>query len=534
MFFINPAVMALPNNRINPRSEGGQAMCALVSGTDSNSSTDDSADQGSVGELRDVGAATVLSDDSADQDRLGELRDVGASRTGRQRPGAHRANTLPGNAWADAMRAASTAKHGPPGGDLPRRSSLHGGETRAELQSLRDATLLRVAQSRSLALLLSDFGQTDFGVPVHNRAIPPRPDARRAAKLADEAAAFGLAVPPPPPAELSVSLLSLLMVLFGCCCQAPVEVLATADRGCGDLISLSELAFGLLASAPGAISEGALFGRPDGRGGTRRRKLPLRAHAILALLTIISTKLFNLALSSPLPAVVASSLKNGSLVANVVVGAACLGKRYSARQLAAVALVTLGLLCTARGGGGDAAGASDAETAEVLLGVVCICGALLARAATGAVQEAAFRRYGMARAAEVLFFRNALGLPLLLLRCDGLSLHLERWRGDAVEGLGLPRVWLLLLANLVFDYASKIVMTRLIAQAGALHATLALTVQKFSAFALAALILEPQLRLSPRLWIGAAAVLAGTVAYTKAPPAAEATHGGRAATKKRA
>jgi hypothetical protein len=99
------------------------------------------------------------------------------------------------------------------------------------------------------------------------------------------------------------------------------------------------------------------------------------------------------------------------------------------------------------------------------------------------------------------------------------------WGGNAVGGLPWPTVWLLLAANLVFDYACKVVMTRLIARAGALHATLALTVQKFTAFGVSVLLLEPALRTSPRLWLGAAAVLMGTVAYTRASAKAAAASG---------
>jgi drug/metabolite transporter (DMT)-like permease len=132
------------------------------------------------------------------------------------------------------------------------------------------------------------------------------------------------------------------------------------------------------------------------------------------------------------------------------------------------------------------------------------------------VQEAAFHRHGFASAAEVLFFRNAFGLPLFLLQPHGLLHHVRDWTAPSVGGLPWPRVWVLLAANLVFDYACKVVMTRLIARAGALHATLALTAQKFTAFGVSVLLLEPSLRLSPRLWLGAAAVLTGTVAYTKA------------------
>lgn len=364
-------------------------------------------------------------------------------------------------------------------------------------------------------------------------------------------------------------ILSLAIIACGCACQAPVELMLSSDRGCGDLISLAEAIFGLLLSAPAALSE-------------RRAKgfsVPLHTHVLLACSSVAFTMLMNRALASPgVPAILLLTLKNGGLVANALVGYTLLGKRFSRSQMAAILTVCAGLVLTAKvpkathlvppppppTSNGTlrvfprsfAAAASFfrkrasvlsvEEAAEAALAVTCACGALLARALSGAMQESALARAsGRASASEMLFFRNLLALPAFALRASVILHHAQRWmvssssgeggvseadgirggRGDA--GLAAPalypRMWLLLLANLVFDYACKVLMTRLIATDGALHATLALTMQKFCAFLLSAMVLSPG-DLGPRLWLGALFVLAGSLAYSTVcnpPPDAE-------------
>ena len=128
---------------------------------------------------------------------------------------------------------------------------------------------------------------------------------------------------------------------------------------------------------------------------------------------------------------------------------------------------------------------------------------------------------GRVSASELLFFRNALALPILLLRGETVLHHARRWLGEEeVGGLPFPTIWGLLLANLLFDYGCKLLMTRLIAVAGALHATLVLTMQKFVSFLISISLLDPEQRASPRLIVGAACVLLGTTAYARAPKAA--------------
>jgi hypothetical protein len=278
----------------------------------------------------------------------------------------------------------------------------------------------------------------------------------------------------------SVPMLSVALVICGCCSQLPYEQLNSADRGCATLVSTCEAIWGLCLTAPAALRQPAW-------------SVPLTTHLWLALSAVMYPLLLNQALASPLPIVLLSTLKNGNLVANALVGLVLLGKRYSTAQLLSVGAVSAGLAMTALAGTAGVAASqepSGVDARHATVAVVCLLGALFARALTGGLQEAAFARCdhggagGRASASEVLFFRNVFGLPVLLIRgvllpqgpVGGTLHHAGRWWREPLLG-GIwpwPSVFGLLLANLVFDYACKMLCSSLIGHrsGGSLHTTL--------------------------------------------------------------
>lgn len=104
--------------------------------------------------------------------------------------------------------------------------------------------------------------------------------------------------------------LSAGMVVAGCLCQIPHELMNSRDKGCGDLVSLVEYIAGVSLSAPSAFRN------------TFRVKL--HHHALLATLGLAYAFFTNLSLASNLPTSVFVALKNGTLATNLVVGAVVL------------------------------------------------------------------------------------------------------------------------------------------------------------------------------------------------------------------
>mmetsp|Transcript_112496 Transcript_112496/g.195199 ORF Transcript_112496/g.195199 Transcript_112496/m.195199 type:complete len:460 (+) Transcript_112496:31-1410(+) len=297
----------------------------------------------------------------------------------------------------------------------------------------------------------------------------------------------------------NVLILVLLLVFCGCACQAPMEVMTGRDKGCAHLISLVEYIFGIIASL-GALRE--------------KRRLPWALHLGLAGANISYSMLLNVALGSALPTVALLTMKNGNLVANMFLGVLVLGRRYTLQQYLAVLCITMGLVAASwRGGAKSWQG--NGET-SALIGSVCLVGALLSRAAGGVVQELYCRTQG-APVAELLLYRSLLGLPIILIRWRSISEHAIRWSVEPqISGLAWPTFWALLAANVLFDYACKVFMTRLIGQTSALVGTLALTCQKFISFLISAFAVSSE---TPgwNLWLSSIAVLTGTVVYSFAP-----------------
>ncbi|CAE7780979.1 Efr, partial [Symbiodinium microadriaticum] len=162
-------------------------------------------------------------------------------------------------------------------------------------------------------------------------------------------------------------------IACGCACQAPYEVLNSQDKGCAHLISLAEHIFGLLVTLPCAF---------------RKRQLPLRRHLALAAGGIAYTQLQNAALSTKLPTLVLITIKNGNLAANIFLGKVIMKRQYGLQQLAAVLLLSFGLLLLSVVGAGASLSddAGDHNLWSCILGVLLLAGALLSRAAGALAQ----------------------------------------------------------------------------------------------------------------------------------------------------
>ena len=133
----------------------------------------------------------------------------------------------------------------------------------------------------------------------------------------------------------------------------------------------------------------------DRLAGARRRRTPLRYYLVLAALQGSSMALTNRAtqfLNYPTKVL----FKSAKAAPLMVVSVLYLGKRYSAADFGAVALLVLGLVSFTLG---------DVQAAPVFNteGVALICAALVLDAFLGNVQEKCMRRFGSPQAELVLY-----------------------------------------------------------------------------------------------------------------------------------
>merc|ERR1712224_597791 len=94
----------------------------------------------------------------------------------------------------------------------------------------------------------------------------------------------------------------------------------------------------------------------------------------------------------------------------------------------------------------------------------------------------------------------------------GIHARWNSWNKLDAAGEAFPSMWMLLVANLIFSYLTKIAITRLIGATSSLSASMVLTLQRFVSFVISALTLNPESGLG--VWIGSAAVLFGSLAYS--------------------
>ena len=332
-----------------------------------------------------------------------------------------------------------------------------------------------------------------------------------------------------------IAVLAALALVCGTSCQLCVELLIDVDPRMGDVISATEYTYCALLSSAALLSP---------------RRLPWRCHLQLWAVGIAHSLLTNIGLGvRELPMAVALVIKNGSLLANMLVGR-LVGKIPSRREMLAAGIISAGLVLGTLGRGGDDGGGdgggdgeggggeggggdggegeggggeglvSESVRASYTLGVLCLGGALLARASSGLLQERIFSTHGVAYN-EVLFWRATLGAPVFLftnLRAaavnDGAASSV--WS----DVLSSHRVHALLATNVVGDHLCKLAVTRLIGESGSLLATVVICVQRFASCVISAAVLAPTPP-PPSLWVAIACVAAGSLASIPPPLTAD-------------
>ena len=137
---------------------------------------------------------------------------------------------------------------------MTRAVSVRGTESREELGTLHELAKLRAAKrlrrSKSLALAVWD----GVGSLVPDEQLTRLDSQESESSLSPsvaEGGGEGVSV------LSSVPALSLALIVCGCGCQLPFELLTSADRGCGALVSTCEAVVGLTLTAPAALRQNA-------------------------------------------------------------------------------------------------------------------------------------------------------------------------------------------------------------------------------------------------------------------------------------
>ena len=142
---------------------------------------------------------------------------------------------------------------------MMRAVSVRGLESREELGALHERAskhraARRLQRHKSLALAVWD-GHHDLVphlVRLDSEETSSESGRKRSREGTEMIVAAGAAAEP---WLSSVPALSLALIICGCGCQLPYELMNSSDRGCGTLVSACEALFGLVLTAPTALRQ---------------------------------------------------------------------------------------------------------------------------------------------------------------------------------------------------------------------------------------------------------------------------------------
>ena len=131
--------------------------------------------------------------------------------------------------------------------------------------------------------------------------------------------------------------LAILMVLIGCCTNVIfLELIIKQDPGAGNLVTFAQF---LLIATEGLIFTTKFF--------TVKPKVPFSSWIILVIMYFLVSVSNNYALNFNIPMPLHMIFRAGSLMANMLMGIALLGKRYSLTKYISVLMITIGIaVCT--------------------------------------------------------------------------------------------------------------------------------------------------------------------------------------------
>merc|ERR1719219_2404486 len=111
--------------------------------------------------------------------------------------------------------------------------------------------------------------------------------------------------------------------------------------------------------------------------------------------------------------------RSGSLVSNMLMGVAVMGKSYRTDKYVSVIFITIGIvLCTLMSTGGETKDAGTAQ--EQLIGIALLSFALLVSSGMGLLQEKTYAKFGK-HPSEALFIDHVLGLPLFYFSYNSIA-----------------------------------------------------------------------------------------------------------------
>jgi len=315
--------------------------------------------------------------------------------------------------------------------------------------------------------------------------------------------------------------LAILMVLIGCCTNVIfLELIIKQDPGAGNLVTFAQF---LLIATEGLIFTTKFF--------TVKPKVPFSSWIILVIMYFLVSVSNNYALNFNIPMPLHMIFRAGSLMANMLMGIALLGKRYSLTKYISVLMITIGIaVCTImstksspRVDSSKTESEHATQAAEdkfwLIVGITLLTFALFMSARMGIYQEVIYGKFGK-HPKEALFYTHALPLPGFLLLAPDILAHWNIAMSSPpvlipVLNISMPSMLIYLLGNIITQYVCISAVFVLTTECASLTVTMVVTLRKFLSLLFSILYFNNPFTLYH--WLGTALVFGGTLLFSDIP-----------------
>ncbi|GJJ74064.1 solute carrier family 35 (UDP-xylose/UDP-N-acetylglucosamine transporter), member B4 [Entomortierella parvispora] len=272
----------------------------------------------------------------------------------------------------------------------------------------------------------------------------------------------------------------------------------------------------------------------------KARKIPLTRWLAIVVMFFTVSVLNNLSLAYKISVPLHIIFRSGGLMVGMVLGMILMKKRYSASQIFAVVVVTIGVIyatTSAKASSGSSSSSKPASdtvsTGDYAIGVFMLTIALIVSSLMGLLQESTYQTYG-AEWREGLFYSHFLALPMFLLFYSDILeqvrifnkstpipvLQLVRQIGPylpssiayKLSSVTVPRLWIFLAVNTLTQFMCISGVHRLTSLSSALTLNFILNLRKFSSLLISVLYFENGFGFE--MMVGSSLVLLGTVLYS--------------------
>ncbi|KAM5532880.1 hypothetical protein V8D89_013432 [Ganoderma adspersum] len=313
----------------------------------------------------------------------------------------------------------------------------------------------------------------------------------------------------------------VLSLVFGGCCSNvwSYEQLLKMDAHVGTTLTFSQMLFITMQSLPSFLT----FPKDSWIPRLKPRHVPLRSWALQVLVLTSGSLMNNWVFAFSVPLTIQIVFRSAGLAVSMAFGYVAMNKRYSLSQMAAVAVVSTGvILATLSRPSSPKSTDVPVDVGRYTMGVAMLTFSLFLTATLGVLQERTYTKYGP-HWKEGVFYTHCLSLPIFLLFVSDLKrgfrglaepASLAPFTEDALGSLAPYVPYAVLVANMITQLACVSGVNQLSARVSSVSTNLVLTARK--AISLCFSVWWFGNGWNGQLGLGAGMVFLGSLLYTAA------------------